>query len=64
MADSTETPAPASALQSFHRVVFLVFLLAFGTVFMALHVFVSFMQAYIFTLLSMIYVSFATAHEH
>jgi F-type H+-transporting ATPase subunit a len=34
------------------------------TVFMALHVFVSFMQAYIFTLLSMIYVSFATAHEH
>jgi F-type H+-transporting ATPase subunit a len=33
-------------------------------VFMALHVFVSFMQAYIFALLAMIYVSFATAHEH
>jgi F-type H+-transporting ATPase subunit a len=38
--------------------------LVMPTVFMGLHVFVSFMQAYIFTLLSMIYVSFATAHEH
>ncbi len=33
-------------------------------IFMALHVFVSFLQAYIFTLLSMIYVSIATEHEH
>jgi len=33
-------------------------------VFMALHVFVSFLQAYIFMLLSMIYVSIATEHEH
>ena len=32
-------------------------------IFMALHVFVSFLQAYIFTLLSMIYVSGATTHE-
>ena|SRR6185295_10982184 len=33
-------------------------------IFMALHVFVSLLQAYIFTLLTMIYVSGATAHEH
>jgi F-type H+-transporting ATPase subunit a len=33
-------------------------------VFMGLHLFVAFLQAYIFTLLTMIYVSFATAHEH
>jgi F-type H+-transporting ATPase subunit a len=33
-------------------------------IFMALHVFVSFLQAYIFTLLSMIYVSIATELEH
>jgi F-type H+-transporting ATPase subunit a len=33
-------------------------------VFMALHVFVAFMQAYIFMLLAMIYVSLATAHDH
>jgi F-type H+-transporting ATPase subunit a len=33
-------------------------------IFMALHVFVAFIQAYIFTLLTMIYVSGATAHEH
>ena len=34
------------------------------TIFMGLHVFVSFMQAYIFAMLTMIYVGFATAHEH
>jgi F-type H+-transporting ATPase subunit a len=33
-------------------------------IFMALHVFVSILQAYVFTLLAMIYVSGATAHEH
>ena len=33
-------------------------------VFMALHVAVSFVQAYVFTLLTTIYVSNATAHEH
>jgi F-type H+-transporting ATPase subunit a len=33
-------------------------------VFMGLHVFVSFLQAYIFTLLTMVYVQGATAHEH
>jgi F-type H+-transporting ATPase subunit a len=33
-------------------------------IFMGLHVFVSFLQAYIYTLLTMIYVSGATAHEH
>jgi F-type H+-transporting ATPase subunit a len=32
--------------------------------FMALHVFVSFLQAYIFALLAMIYVGTAVAHEH
>jgi F-type H+-transporting ATPase subunit a len=32
--------------------------------FMGLHVFVSFLQAYIFTLLTMVYVSGAVAHEH
>src|SRR5258708_16726716 len=33
-------------------------------IFMALHVFVSLLQAYVFTLLTMIYVSLGTAHEH
>jgi F-type H+-transporting ATPase subunit a len=33
-------------------------------VFMGLHVFVSFLQAYIFTLLTMVYVQGAVAHEH
>jgi F-type H+-transporting ATPase subunit a len=33
-------------------------------VFMGLHVFVSFLQAYIFMLLSMMYVAGATAHDH
>jgi F-type H+-transporting ATPase subunit a len=32
--------------------------------FMALHVLVAFLQAYIFTLLTMIYVSIGTSHEH
>jgi F-type H+-transporting ATPase subunit a len=32
--------------------------------FMGLHLFVSFLQAYIFVLLTMVYVSGATAHEH
>jgi F-type H+-transporting ATPase subunit a len=32
--------------------------------FMGLHVFVSFLQAYVFTLLTMIYVSMGTSHEH
>jgi F-type H+-transporting ATPase subunit a len=38
--------------------------LVIPVIFMALHIFVSFLQAYIFSLLSMIYVSGATAHEH
>ena len=33
-------------------------------VFMGLHVFVSLLQAYIFMLLTMMYVAGATAHEH
>jgi len=33
-------------------------------VFMGLHVFVSFLQAYVFTLLTMIYINGATSHEH
>jgi F-type H+-transporting ATPase subunit a len=33
-------------------------------VFMGLHVFVSFLQAYIFMLLTMVYVQGAVAHEH
>jgi len=33
-------------------------------IFMGLHVFVSFLQAYVFSLLTMIYVSMATSHEH
>ncbi len=33
-------------------------------IFMGLHVFVAFLQAYVFTLLTMIYVSMGTAHEH
>lgn len=37
--------------------------LAVPVVFMGLHVFVSFLQAYIFTLLTMVYVSGAVAHE-
>jgi F-type H+-transporting ATPase subunit a len=39
-------------------------LLAVPAVFMGLHVFVSFLQAYIFMLLSMMYVAGATADEH
>lgn len=35
-----------------------------GSIFMGLHVFVSLLQAYVFTLLTMIYVSGAVAHEH
>jgi F-type H+-transporting ATPase subunit a len=38
--------------------------LAVPAVFMGLHVLVSFLQAFIFTLLTIIYVSGATAHEH
>jgi len=38
--------------------------LVFPVIFMALHVFVSFLQAYVFTLLTMIYVSIGTSHEH
>lgn len=38
--------------------------LVIPSVFMGLHVFVSFLQAYIFTLLTIIYVSGAVAHEH
>lgn len=41
----------------------LTFLIA-PVVFMGLHVFVSFLQAYIFALLTMIYVSGAVSHEH
>ena len=33
-------------------------------IFMGLHVFVALLQAYVFTLLSMIYVSMSTAHDH
>jgi F-type H+-transporting ATPase subunit a len=33
-------------------------------VFMGLHVFVSFLQAYIFMLLTMMYVAGAVSHEH
>jgi F-type H+-transporting ATPase subunit a len=38
--------------------------LVFPAVFMGLHLFVAFLQAYIFTLLTMIYVSISTGHEH
>jgi F-type H+-transporting ATPase subunit a len=38
--------------------------LVIPAVFMGLHVFVAFLQAYIFTLLTMIYVGGAVAHEH
>ncbi len=38
--------------------------LVIPVIFMALHVFVSFLQAYVFTLLTMIYVSIGTSHEH
>jgi F-type H+-transporting ATPase subunit a len=38
--------------------------LAIPAVFMGLHVFVALLQAYIFTLLTMIYVGAAVAHEH
>jgi len=34
------------------------------SIFLGLHVFVSLIQAFVFTLLSMIYLSLATAHEH
>jgi F-type H+-transporting ATPase subunit a len=39
-------------------------LLLVPTLFMGLHVFVSFLQAYIFMLLTMMYVAGAVAHEH
>ena len=39
-------------------------LLVAPAIFMGLHVFVSLLQAYIFTLLAMIYVSSAVSHEH
>ena len=38
--------------------------LVFPAIFMGLHVFVSILQAYIFMLMTMIYVAGATAHEH
>ena len=38
--------------------------LAIPVIFMALHVFVAFVQAYVFTILTMIYVAMATSHEH
>ncbi len=38
--------------------------LVIPVVFMALHLFVAFVQAYVFTLLTTIYVSTATSHEH
>ena len=41
----------------------LTFLIA-PAIFMGLHVFVAFLQAYIFMLLAMIYVGGAVAHEH
>jgi F-type H+-transporting ATPase subunit a len=41
----------------------LTFILA-PALFMGLHVFVSFLQAYIFTLMTMMYVAGATAHDH
>ena len=37
---------------------------AVPVIFMGLHVFVAFLQAFIFMLLTMIYVNGATAHEH
>jgi F-type H+-transporting ATPase subunit a len=38
--------------------------LVIPVIFMGLHVFVGFVQAYVFTILCMIYVSMATAHDH
>jgi len=38
--------------------------LVFPAIFMGLHVFVAFLQAFIFMLLAIIYVSGAVAHEH
>ena len=38
--------------------------LFFPALFMGLHVFVGFLQAYIFALLTMVYVGGAVAHEH
>jgi len=38
--------------------------LAFPVVVMVLHLFVAFVQAYVFALLTTIYISIATAHEH
>ena len=38
--------------------------LVIPVIFMGLHVFVSFVQAYVFTLLTTIYVNLATSHEH
>jgi F-type H+-transporting ATPase subunit a len=39
-------------------------LLLVPAVFMGLHIFVSFLQAYIFMLLTMMYVAGAVAHDH
>jgi len=38
--------------------------LVIPVIFMTLHVFVSLVQAYVFTLLTTIYIAFATSHEH
>lgn len=38
--------------------------LVMPAIFMGLHVFVALLQAYVFTLLTMIYVSLATSHDH
>ena len=38
--------------------------LVMPAVFMGLHVFVAFLQTYVFVLLTMIYVSLAVSHEH
>jgi F-type H+-transporting ATPase subunit a len=38
--------------------------LVIPVIFMGLHVFVALLQAYVFSLLTMIYVSLGTAHEH
>jgi F-type H+-transporting ATPase subunit a len=38
--------------------------LVIPVIFMGLHVFVGLLQTYVFTLLTMIYVSMATAHDH
>ena len=57
--------SPTCSLASRLRLAFLgLTYLVVPSVFMGLHVFVSFLQAYIFTLLTIIYVSGAVAHEH